>query len=135
MGHGHVIPNPNGVLARCGGPAICAECAKELGGLSPNELREYAQRLETIREPLTEDDLKEMESRAQASNPLTATNYSGGLSFNGPLQLYTGTDKERGEPGYFNPTQSDILFIINARKDVLLLIEEVRRLKDARIKL
>lgn len=29
MGHGHVIPNPDGSKARCGGPALCAECARE----------------------------------------------------------------------------------------------------------
>lgn len=28
-GHGHVIPLPDGLKARCGGPAICAECATE----------------------------------------------------------------------------------------------------------
>lgn len=28
-GHGWVTPNPNGVVARCGGPAICSECALE----------------------------------------------------------------------------------------------------------
>lgn len=27
--HGHVVPNPNGVLARCGGPACCIECKRE----------------------------------------------------------------------------------------------------------
>ena len=29
-GHGHVTPNPDGLKARCGGPAICSVCAKEL---------------------------------------------------------------------------------------------------------
>lgn len=29
MGHGHVIPNADGSRAKCGGPAICAECARE----------------------------------------------------------------------------------------------------------
>lgn len=28
-GHGHVTPNPDGSKARCGGPAICGECARE----------------------------------------------------------------------------------------------------------
>ncbi len=28
-GHGHVIPNLDGTVARCGGPAFCAECALE----------------------------------------------------------------------------------------------------------
>lgn len=29
-GHGHVTPNPDGSLARCGGPGICPECSREL---------------------------------------------------------------------------------------------------------
>lgn len=29
-GHGHVIPNPSGLKARCGGPGLCPECAAEL---------------------------------------------------------------------------------------------------------
>lgn len=33
-GHGHVVPNPNGVKARCGGPAICSVCARELASLA-----------------------------------------------------------------------------------------------------
>lgn len=36
MRHGHVIPNPDGTRARCGGPAICAECARELAALKPD---------------------------------------------------------------------------------------------------
>lgn len=27
--HGHVVPRPDGMKARCGGPAICAQCARE----------------------------------------------------------------------------------------------------------
>lgn len=33
MGHGHVIKNQDGSKARCGGPAICAECAIELSSI------------------------------------------------------------------------------------------------------
>lgn len=29
MTHGHVTPNPDGSKARCGGPALCAECRAE----------------------------------------------------------------------------------------------------------
>lgn len=29
-GHGHVIPNEDGTKARCGGPALCSVCAREL---------------------------------------------------------------------------------------------------------
>jgi hypothetical protein len=28
-GHGHVTPNPDGTKARCGGPPLCPECARE----------------------------------------------------------------------------------------------------------
>lgn len=36
MNHGHVKPNPDGSKARCGGPAICSECAQELASLKPD---------------------------------------------------------------------------------------------------
>lgn len=29
-GHGHVFPRPDGVRARCGGPGLCSECARDL---------------------------------------------------------------------------------------------------------
>ena len=39
-GHGHVIPNTNGMLARCGGPALCGECAEELANLEAYKIEE-----------------------------------------------------------------------------------------------
>ncbi len=41
MGHGHVIPNPDGSLARCGGPGICSDCAKELAQLERRRTQDY----------------------------------------------------------------------------------------------
>lgn len=32
-GHGHVWPRPDGFVARCGGPALCDECALDAAGL------------------------------------------------------------------------------------------------------
>lgn len=34
MGHGHVTPNEDGSVARCGGPALCDACALELAELN-----------------------------------------------------------------------------------------------------
>jgi hypothetical protein len=36
-GHGHVFPRPDGVRARCGGPVLCAECARDLAQKTANE--------------------------------------------------------------------------------------------------
>lgn len=46
-GHGHVFARPDGVRARCGGPAICSECAKDLAAyhqakLDPKATKEPA---------------------------------------------------------------------------------------------
>ena len=30
VGHGHVVPRPDGVRARCGGPDLCRECSRDL---------------------------------------------------------------------------------------------------------
>ncbi len=37
QGHGHVFPRPDGVKARCGGPAICHVCAIDLGRKNAQE--------------------------------------------------------------------------------------------------
>lgn len=36
-GHGHVYPNADGSKARCGGPALCSLCAKDLAALQQAE--------------------------------------------------------------------------------------------------
>ena len=38
MGHGHVIPNPDGSKVRCGGPMLCSVCKLELGQKKNNAL-------------------------------------------------------------------------------------------------
>lgn len=42
MNHGHVTPNPDGSKARCGGPAICAVCAKEAASVVGKDAFDYA---------------------------------------------------------------------------------------------
>jgi hypothetical protein len=36
-GHGHVTPRPDGMLARCGGPQMCRECALEAAAKASQE--------------------------------------------------------------------------------------------------
>ncbi|WP_269497735.1 hypothetical protein [Castellaniella sp. S9] len=45
-GHGHVKPRPDGVRARCGGPAICRVCQQEKAQL------EMSQRMDQALHPL-----------------------------------------------------------------------------------
>lgn len=40
-GHGHVTPNADGFLARCGGPSICKVCKAEIAALKAQEPVEY----------------------------------------------------------------------------------------------
>lgn len=35
QGHGHVFPRPDGVRARCGGPALCTACSADLARARP----------------------------------------------------------------------------------------------------
>lgn len=46
MGHGHVTPNPDGSVARCGGPKFCRTCQFELGILRATEAQKAAIMLE-----------------------------------------------------------------------------------------
>jgi hypothetical protein len=34
IGHGHVFKRPDGVVYRCGGPKMCASCAKDLAAMT-----------------------------------------------------------------------------------------------------
>lgn len=47
-GHGWVIPNPNGAVARCGGPGLCGQCAIEKRALEIWRLRQSAAPVQRI---------------------------------------------------------------------------------------
>lgn len=48
VGHGHVFPRPDGVKARCGGPALCAECKQDLAAKNLQEQPPSKERDEAI---------------------------------------------------------------------------------------
>lgn len=56
-GHGHVFPVAGGVLCRCGGPALCRECARDMAALERMPAEEAAA-VARVR-----DELKERLSR------------------------------------------------------------------------
>lgn len=58
-GHGHVFPRPDGVRARCGGPALCGECAKDFVRKATSQSKEPLMATDTeITRPLTEADVR-----------------------------------------------------------------------------
>lgn len=48
VGHGHVFPRPDGMKARCGGPALCSECAQDLA-LKERETADTEKELERLK--------------------------------------------------------------------------------------
>lgn len=51
-GHGHVVPRPDGMKARCGGPALCPVCRKEAkeAGIDVTEFERPKEQKEPPRE-------------------------------------------------------------------------------------
>ena len=47
--HGHVIPNKDNSVFRCGGPVVCKVCALELASLTVEKREEYDARQEKLR--------------------------------------------------------------------------------------
>lgn len=50
-GHGHVFPRADGVRARCGGPSICAECARDLARKTGQETMTAAEYRAEVSKP------------------------------------------------------------------------------------
>jgi hypothetical protein len=48
-GHGHVVPNADGTLARCGGPRLCSVCQAELAELQASARRAPAKVRDQLR--------------------------------------------------------------------------------------
>ena len=61
-GHGHVKPNTDGSMARCGGPMICGDCAMELAAVlkehppttPTSEAEKYEEKIAALQKQLDE---------------------------------------------------------------------------------
>lgn len=83
-GHGHVFPREDGVVARCGGPGLCAECSTEVvrRGL-PSGVTRYTQDLQKAFEDGRKAGLEEAIAiceREASSEEKWADSYSKGKS-------------------------------------------------------
>lgn len=55
--HGHVTPNEDGSVARCGGPSICSVCAKELAALNKSKIQSF-ERVSKVMSKIFREELK-----------------------------------------------------------------------------
>lgn len=79
-GHGHVYKRPDGVRARCGGPAMCSECAHDLAQKMADEAARADDRdariraegfragAEAMREAAAAEYLRQVETRVIGRN-------------------------------------------------------------------
>lgn len=81
---------------------------------------------------MTDAELERLErlEKAATPGPWNTTRYSGGISFSGPLRLYSGTNEEFGEPDPIRfENEANIYLIAAARNALPELIAEIRRLR------
>ena len=64
-GHGHVRPRPDGVKARCGGPAMCRACQQELAGMPASADERYLRRLLAARVAMPHTYMDDGEAQGQ----------------------------------------------------------------------
>lgn len=69
LGHGHVRPNPDGTKAKCGGPALCLQCANELRGVQTGRWKLNLIPDPIPGEPMTDAALKSALAAAEAELP------------------------------------------------------------------
>lgn len=78
-GHGHVFPRPDGVRARCGGPAICSMCAKD-----------QAARLQSEQKPASlepDDPVQPTDRDRWANDVLTLIGYAEFMRMDGKTEM------------------------------------------------
>jgi len=87
MGHGHVLPRPDGLKARCGGPALCIVCAREAAYVAALQ----DERLQTLQGECPTGDYKQAEataskdSRSESPAPILPSSKPQFIGENGPM--------------------------------------------------
>lgn len=116
-GHGHVYMRPDGFLAKCGGPGICTECAKDLALLMAHDGYEP---------PTTDDLIDTIDAQAAEIARLRVEN--DGL--NAQLDRHTSyTIVHRGAALYCTSAMLDTYSDERARADAAEA--EIARLREA----
>lgn len=68
MSHGHVVPNLNGILSRCGGPSVCSVCAQEFMNATLEQQQDYLNRQNEKFREFYKEKANETENKKQKQN-------------------------------------------------------------------
>lgn len=85
IGHGWVVPRPDGAKSRCGGPALCMSCQAEALMLAAKTQASSP----PMTHPQTQDDEALVEVMARAIGQSARKNHNHWLPFGETLQLAT----------------------------------------------